>query len=116
MTSLAIALVISAALVHTSWNYLLKKSGGGIGFVWMFAALSVVFYAPLAVAAVYIQHFEFSATAFGFIVASAVLHTAYYLLLDRGYRYGDLSVVYPLARATGPFLTVLIAIAALCAK
>lgn len=115
MTSLAIALVISAALVHASWNYLLKKSGGGIGFVWMFAALSVVFYAPLA-AAVYIQHFEFSATALGFIVASAVLHTAYYLLLDRGYRYGDLSVVYPLARATEPFLTVLIAIAALCAK
>jgi drug/metabolite transporter (DMT)-like permease len=42
-----------------------------------------------------------------------VLHTAYYLLLDRGYRYGDLSVVYPLARATGPFLTVLVAIALL---
>jgi drug/metabolite transporter (DMT)-like permease len=45
-----------------------------------------------------------------------VLHTAYYLLLDRGYRYGDLSVVYPLARATGPFLTVIVAIALLGEK
>jgi drug/metabolite transporter (DMT)-like permease len=113
MTGLAIALVIGAALVHASWNYLLKKSGGGIVFVWTFAALSVVFYAPLAVAAVWMQGFTFSAAAFGFIFASAVLHTAYYLLLDRGYRHGDLSVVYPLARATGPFLTILIAIALL---
>jgi drug/metabolite transporter (DMT)-like permease len=110
MTGLAIALVLGAALIHASWNYFLKKSGGGIGFVWAFAALSALLYAPLAVAVVLIQHFQFSATAFAFILASAVLHTGYYLLLDRGYRNGDLSVVYPLARATGPFLTVLIAV------
>ncbi|HEY6721830.1 MAG TPA: EamA family transporter, partial [Burkholderiales bacterium] len=110
MTGLAIALVLGAALIHASWNYILKKSGGGIGFVWAFAALSSLFYAPLAIGVVVYQHFEVTATALGFLLASAVLHTAYYLLLDRGYRYGDLSVVYPLARATGPFLTVIVAI------
>jgi drug/metabolite transporter (DMT)-like permease len=110
MTGLAIALVLGAALIHASWNYILKKSGGGIGFVWAFAALSSLFYAPLAIGVVVYQHFEVTATALGFLLASAVLHTAYYLLLDRGYRYGDLSVVYPLARATGPFLAVLVAI------
>jgi len=110
MTSLAIALVLGAAFVHATWNYWLKKSGGGIGFVWAFAAVSALFYAPLAAAVVYFQHFRFSATALTFIFASAVLHTGYYLLLDRGYRHGDLSIVYPLARATGPFLTVLVAI------
>src|SRR6266702_2283343 len=113
MTGLAISLVLGAALVHASWNYLLKKSGGGIGFVWAFAALSSLLYAPLAVGVVVVQNFEFTAAALAFIFASAVLHTAYYLLLDRGYRYGDLSVVYPLARATGPFLTVLFAFAML---
>src|SRR5215467_10072400 len=113
MTGLAIALVLSAALIHASWNYLLKKSGGGIGFVWAFAACSSLFYAPIAVGAIVVQNFRLSAEAFAFLLASAVLHTAYYLLLDRGYRHGDLSVVYPLARATGPFLTVLIAVAAL---
>lgn len=113
MTGLAISLVLGAALIHASWNYLLKKSGGGIGFVWVFAALSALFYAPLAAAVVYFQHFQFSATALAFIFASAVLHTAYYLLLDRGYRHGDLSIVYPLARATGPFLTVVVAVALL---
>jgi drug/metabolite transporter (DMT)-like permease len=113
MTGLAISLVLAAAFIHASWNYLLKKSGGGIGFVWAFALTSSVIYAPLALGVVVVQHFQFSATALAYLFASAVLHTAYYLLLDRGYRYGDLSVVYPLARATGPFLTVLVAVAAL---
>ena len=113
MTGVAISLVLAAALIHASWNYLLKKSGGGVGFVWAFAVLSSLIYAPLAVGAVLVQHFEIGAQALAFIFASAVLHTGYFLLLDRGYRYGDLSVVYPLARATGPFLTVLIAVAAL---
>lgn len=113
MTGLAIALVLAAALIHASWNYLLKKSGGGVGFVWAFAAFSSLIYAPIAVGIVVVQHFQFSAEALAYLFASAVLHTAYYLLLDRGYRHGDLSVVYPLARATGPFLTVLIALAVL---
>jgi drug/metabolite transporter (DMT)-like permease len=113
MTGLAIALVLSAALIHASWNYILKKSGGGIGFVWAFAGLSALFYAPLAVGISVFAKFSFGGAALAYIAASAVLHTAYYLLLDRGYRHGDLSVVYPLARATGPLLTIVVAIALL---
>jgi drug/metabolite transporter (DMT)-like permease len=113
MTGLAITLVLAAALIHASWNYILKKSGGGVGFVWTFALLSSLLYAPLAVGVVVYQHFQVGFEALAYLFASAVLHTGYYLLLDRGYRYGDLSVVYPLARATGPFLTVLVAVALL---
>jgi drug/metabolite transporter (DMT)-like permease len=109
MTGLAISLVLGAAFIHASWNYVLKKSGGGIGFVWAFAALSALIYAPSPSArwssrvSVDDQFVHFRERR---------LHTAY-LLLDRGYRYGDLSVVYPLARATGPLLTVIVAIALL---
>lgn len=53
---------------------------------------------------------EFSASAFFFIAGSAVIHTIYFLLLSRGYRDGDLSVVYPIARGTGPLLAGIIAI------
>jgi len=113
MTGLAIALVLAAALIHASWNYLLKKSGGGIGFVWAFAACSSLIYAPIAIGIVIVQQFQFTPEALAYLLASAVLHTAYYLLLDRGYRYGGLSVIYPLARATGPFLTVLVAVSVL---
>jgi drug/metabolite transporter (DMT)-like permease len=113
LTGIAIALVLGAASIHASWNYILKKSGGGIGFVWAFAALSALFYAPLALGVVLYTGFAFTPLALGCIAASAVLHTAYYLLLDRGYRHGDLSVIYPLARATGPLLTIAVAIALL---
>jgi len=45
------------------------------------------------------------------MAGSAALHTAYFLLLNQGYRAGDLSLVYPLARGTGPLLSSLAAIA-----
>jgi glucose-6-phosphate isomerase len=49
---------------------------------------------------------------FGLMLGSGLVHTAYFLLLDRAYRSGgDLSIVYPLARATGPLLTIAFAIA-----
>ena len=110
MSGLALTLVLSAALVHASWNYLLKKSGGGIGFVWLFGALSTALYCPLAIAIVLYQSVSISHMGTALIVASGIIHTAYYLLLDRGYRSGDLSIVYPIARATGPLITIVVAI------
>jgi len=110
MSATALALILAAAFVHAGWNYWLKKSGGGIGFVWLFASFSVLFYLPPALFIVLTTDFTPNAGQFGLVAASAVLHSAYYLLLDRGYRRGDLSLVYPLARATGPLLTVIVAI------
>jgi drug/metabolite transporter (DMT)-like permease len=44
------------------------------------------------------------------MAGSAALHTAYFVLLNQGYRTGDLSLVYPLARGTGPLLSTVAAI------
>ena len=110
MTAFALALILAAAFVHASWNYFLKRSGGGTVFVWLFATLSALIYAPLAAFVIWWQRPEFGWVHFGLMFASAALHTAYYLLLDRGYRSGDLSVVYPLARGTGPLITILCAV------
>ena len=110
MSALALALVLAAAFVHATWNYILKRSGGGTLFVWWFAALSAVLYAPLALAVVWWVAPEIRWMHLGLMLASAVLHTGYYMLLDRGYRYGDLSLVYPLARGSGPLITVLCAV------
>jgi drug/metabolite transporter (DMT)-like permease len=106
----ALALILAAAAVHATWNYLLKRSGGGAVLVWLFAALSALIYAPLAMAILWWQKPAFGAAHYGLMFASAVLHTAYYLLLDRGYRRGDLSVVYPIARGSGPLITILCAV------
>src|SRR5260221_11220654 len=102
MTALAIALVLGAALIHASWNYLLKKSGGGIGFVWAFSALSAPFYAPLAAGGGCLHPFPFFATPPAFLLPRAVLPHAFFLLFSPGCPAGGPPVVFSPARATGP--------------
>jgi drug/metabolite transporter (DMT)-like permease len=106
----ALALVLAAALIHATWNYLLKRSGGGTPFVWLFAAASALLYAPLAIGVLWWTQPALTTVSFVLIAASAVIHTAYYMLLDRGYRSGDLSLVYPLARGSAPLITVTVAV------
>ena len=111
MTWLALALILFSAFVHASWNYLLKKSGGGSGLITAASALSLVIYAPIVAAVAWTQSFQLQPVHFALMFGSGMVHTAYFLLLDRAYRSGgDLSIVYPLARATGPLLTIAVAV------
>ena len=114
MTWLALVLILFSALVHASWNYLLKKSGGGSGLITAASALSLVIYAPIVAAVAWTQSFQLQPMHLALMFGSGMMHTAYFLLLDRAYRSGgDLSIVYPLARATGPLLTIAVAVALL---
>ena len=111
MTAFALQLVLSSALVHASWNFLLKKSGGGPGLITAACLASLVVYAPVVAGAAWIQNYGFRPIHLALMFASGMIHTVYFLLLDRAYRSGgDLSIVYPLARATGPLLTILVAV------
>ena len=110
MTASALALVLIAAVLHATWNFLAKRLGGGAGAVWLYSTLSMVCYAPVAAALVWFTRPGLSAAGVGFMAGSAVLHVGYFIALQRGYRGGDLSVVYPLARGTGPLLAALAAI------
>ena len=105
MNSLAIILVLSAAFVHALWNLLAKRAGGGVVFIWLFAALSTVIYAPISVYILWIKRPPIELAGLAFIFVSALLHLLYFFVLQRGYLKGDLSLVYPLARGTGPMLS-----------
>lgn len=112
MTWLALALVLASALIHASWNFLLKKSGGGAGLITAACLASLAFYAPVVAGAAWLQGYAFRPVHLALMFGSSLVHTAYFLLLDRAYRSGgDLSIVYPLARATGPLLTIAVAVA-----
>jgi drug/metabolite transporter (DMT)-like permease len=114
VTALALGLVLFAAFCHASWNYLLKKSGGGQGLIAAASAASLVIYAPVALAVLWFQGYRFEPAHLVLMLGSGLIHTAYFLLLDRAYRSGgDLSIVYPLARATGPLITIVVAISVL---
>jgi drug/metabolite transporter (DMT)-like permease len=110
VTAWALTLIVSAAFIHATWNLLNKRASGHATFTWLVAVSSALLYAPLAAAAVFYWGASVSLTAIAFMAGSAVLHTAYFVLLNEGYRAGDLSLVYPLARGTGPLLSSLGAI------
>jgi drug/metabolite transporter (DMT)-like permease len=104
MSSLALLLVVAAACCHATWNFLVKKIAGGPELVWLFSTISVGLYLPVVLVVIALERPEIGLRAALFIVGSSALHLGYFLLLQQGYRRGDLSLVYPTARATGPFL------------
>lgn len=112
MSPLALALILLAALFHATWNVLAKRvPEGGPPFVWLFASLSLVIYSPFVIGVFVIQRPTFSLIDLVFIAGSSLLHIGYFLFLQQAYRVGDLSLVYPLARGTGPTLATIAAIA-----
>jgi len=110
MTLLGFALVLTASSCHATWNFFVKRINGGPELVWLFSVISVVIYLPVAGYIFFTQQFDWGPAAVTFVVVSAVLHLGYFLLLQAGYRKGDLSLVYPTARATGPFLSTTFAV------
>jgi drug/metabolite transporter (DMT)-like permease len=113
MTATALGLVLAAAVLHAAWNLLAKRAGGGAALVWLYGAASAVILTPLGVGLLVLRRPDLGPTGLGYTVASAVLHVAYFLVLQRGYEHGDLSVVYPVARGTGPVLSTIAAVALL---
>ncbi|MGN6809666.1 MAG: EamA family transporter [Thermomicrobiales bacterium] len=111
MSAFALVLILASAVAHATWNLFAKRASGGATFVWLVDALAMVIYAPFTLVIVLRGGLAFGWVAFGFIAGSAALHLAYFLLLQQGYRLGDLSLVYPLARGTGPMLATIVAIA-----
>lgn len=112
MDPAALALVLAAAVAHATWNLQAKRAGGGAAFVWLYTAVGLVAWSvPAAVDGLVAG--GTSAAAVAFMAGSGVLHTAYFVALQRGYARGDLSVVYPLARGTGPLGATVLAIVVL---
>lgn len=107
MSPLAIVLILLAAGIHAWWNFLVKRIEAGAAALWMYGALSAICYAPLAVGLILLRRPHVPPVGLIFMVGSAILHIGYFLFLQRGYRAGDLSIVYPVARGTGPLLTTI---------
>lgn len=105
MSALALALVLMAALTHASWNIAAKLAADARHFVWLYTAGSVLVYGPIAVAVLLIERPVFDMRHVLALAATSLLHLMYSLFLQTGYRHSDLSVVYPIARGTGPLLS-----------
>ena len=111
MSAFALGLVLLAACCHASWNLAAKRSGGGLPFVWLTGLVSLCFYVPLSAAYVLWKSPAIPPGAWLVVLGSGLIKMAYAVMLQRAYRHGDFSLVYPLARGTGPLFSTLTAIA-----
>jgi phosphonate utilization associated putative membrane protein len=108
MSPAVMAAVLFGALLHASWNALVKSSTDKdldtalihlIGSLLAIPLVAVVDWPPAA--------------AWPYIGLSMLIHIGYYIALSGAYRHGDLSVTYPLMRGVAPLLVALSASAAL---
>ena len=107
MTLASLFLVILAAFVHAGWNLLAKRAAPvGPAFVFAYNLASCVIYAPWVVYLLATgSGIAWTGAGVGVLLLSGLIHFAYSLCLQRGYQLADLSVVYPVARGTGPMLS-----------
>ena len=110
MPLLALLAVLLAATTHATWNLYAKRAAGSQHFIWLYSAASVVLYAPVVTWIVVTQRPQFGAIQWLALLGTATLHLGYSLMLQAGYRASDLSVVYPLARGSGPLLSFFAAV------
>lgn len=109
MSFLALAILFISACMHATWNYLAKQSQGGNLFVAFYMLISFLWVTPVALWSISAEGFTLTWPAVGFIVGSILLHVVYSLSLQYGYKIGDLSLLYPVARGTGPFVVAFLA-------
>jgi len=98
-----LALILLAAFLHAAWNAVIKTAPSGLismaslNFVSGFFGLILIFYASLP-----------SPESLPYALLSTLIHTAYCSFLVLSYRQGDLSLVYPIARGSGPVFVALL--------
>ncbi|MFD5247985.1 EamA family transporter [Amycolatopsis sp. NPDC058340] len=107
----ALSFVIIAAVIHAGWNLAAKRiRRGGARFVWAYYSLSAILLVPVMAVSLAVEPQRPQWTWLFAAVVTAVFHVTYGIVLQRGYAVGDLSVVYPVARGTGPLISVLAAV------
>ncbi len=114
MSIAALLFVLVAAVVHPTWNLLARRATAGdpLAFVWLSSVLSAALYLPIVVALAMVTPVGLRDVRLdlAMMLGTGLLHVIYFVLLQRGYRVSEFSLVYPLARGTGPLVTALAAV------
>jgi drug/metabolite transporter (DMT)-like permease len=108
LTSGVLAAVLGAAALHALWNSLVKSASDKF----LSSAVVAIWCGVVALMAALVLPRPAEA-AMPFIVASAVIHIVYFLLVGRLYHSADLSVAYPMMRGLAPLIAAAIALATL---
>jgi drug/metabolite transporter (DMT)-like permease len=105
MSTLVFAVVLSGALLHATWNAIVKSAHD------KFLTTIMVTAAAALIAAVLLPFLRLPERAsWPYIGDSMVLQVVYFVLVARTYRIADMSLTYPLMRGTAPFLVALVTV------
>ena len=97
--------VMLAAILHSSWNGMVKKHKDKV-----ISVSAIVFgHVPLAFVVMLFMPLP-TVESVPYIILSALIHQGYQWYLISAYKIGDLTKVYPVARGTGPIITTLISV------
>ena len=102
MPIVAILLLLGSAILHTTWNLLLKRAGGKYIATWWAVLLGSAVFLPF----LFITGLPARETWL-YLLASVLLEVGYFIALSTAYRDADFSLVYPLARGAAPALIAL---------
>ncbi|MGK3373984.1 EamA family transporter, partial [Citrobacter youngae] len=106
----AVAMILTAAVAHAVWNIASKyKKEDTLVFVWTYSCASALLWVPISLILIVDGQQAFDWRLAVAAVISSVLHIAYSLILQAGYERAELGIVYPIARGSGPVLTILFA-------
>lgn len=105
MDAAVILLVLGAAVLHATWNTLVKSEGDKLAVMAMIAIMEAT------ISLVLIPLVPFPRTdSWRFLVVAVSLHVSYKLFLLKSYEHGDLSHVYPIARGLAPLIVALLSV------
>jgi uncharacterized membrane protein len=107
MSGTALGLVLLAAITHATWNLLARRADAKLAFLWCGNLVATVLFLPLGVWLLLTE--SIPPVGWVIVVISTLLEALYYWTLAQAYRYGDLSLVYPISRGTAPILVPLFA-------
>jgi drug/metabolite transporter (DMT)-like permease len=101
---LIVGLLLLAALMHASWNAILKSDQSD-----RLATFGVIMTTGTVMGLCAVPFLPWiEPAAWKFLVSSVLIHVLYYTFLLKAYSYGDLSHTYPIARGLGPLLVALV--------
>jgi drug/metabolite transporter (DMT)-like permease len=108
LSSGVLVAVLGAAALHALWNSLVKSASDKF----LSSAIVALWCGVAAVVAALVLPRPADA-AFPFIIASALIHIVYFILVGQLYRTADLSVAYPIMRGLAPLIAAIIALVTL---
>jgi drug/metabolite transporter (DMT)-like permease len=94
--------VLGAALLHASWNALIKSGRDPLLDTALVALAGTLVALPLTLLVEPPER-----AAWPYIFATVVVHIGYYVAMAAAYRQGDLSLGYPIMRGVAPLIVAL---------